>query len=67
LAAVAGSYGTGDKRDFWLVRKADELLVIELRPGAAYRRIVLEVSDPHAEALRLRPELGAYAGTFSGR
>jgi hypothetical protein len=63
----AGSYGVGDKRDFWLVRKAEHLLVIELRPGAAYRRIVLEVADPHAEALRLRPAVGAYEGTFSER
>jgi hypothetical protein len=63
----AGFYGTGDKRDFWLVRKAEQLLVIQLRPGAAYRRIVLEVPDPHAEALRLRPAVGAYTGTFSER
>ena len=63
----AGSYGTGANRDFWLVRKAEQLLVIELRPGAAYRRIVLEVPDPRAEVLRLRPTVGAYAGTFTER
>jgi hypothetical protein len=63
----AGSYGSGGKRDFWLVRKAQQLLVFELAPGAAYRRIVLEVPDPHAEALRLRPSVGAFAGTFTDR
>ena len=63
----AGSYGTGERRDFWLVRRAAQLLVIELEPGQPYRRLVLEVPDPHAEALRLRPALGTYAGTFDAR
>jgi hypothetical protein len=63
----AGSYGVGSSRDFWLVRKAQQVLVFELAPGAPYRRIVLEVPDPHAEALRLRPLLGAYTGTFADR
>lgn len=54
----AGSYGTGAARDFWDVRKGAQVLVIQLRPGASYRRIVLEVDDPHAELLRLRPALG---------
>ena len=63
----AGSYGVGDSRDFWLVRKAQQVLVFELAPGAPYRRIVLEVPDPHAEALRLRPLVGAYTGTFADR
>jgi hypothetical protein len=61
----AGSYGVGATRDFWLVRKAQQVLVFELAPGATYRRIVLEVPDPHAEALRLRPLVGAYTGTFT--
>ena len=60
----AGSYGTGARRDFWDVRRASVVLVVELRPGAAYRRLVLEVPDAGAEALRLRPLVGAYAGTF---
>jgi hypothetical protein len=63
----AGSYGTGGSRDFWLVRKAEQVLVIELEPGAAYRRIVFELPDPHTVALQLRPELGAYTGTFTER
>jgi hypothetical protein len=60
-----GSYGTGSERDFWMVRKAEQVLVIQLQPGAAYRRLVLEVADPHAEALRLRPTVGAYTGTLA--
>lgn len=60
----AGSYGTGASRDFWNVRRADQYLVVQLAPGASYRRVVLEVADPHAEALRLRPNIGAYAGSF---
>lgn len=62
----AGSYGIGSSRDFWLVRRAEQFLVIELEPGGPYRRVVLEVLDPHAEVLRLRPALGAYTGTFAG-
>jgi hypothetical protein len=54
----AGSYGTGSRRDLWLVRRAPELLVIELHPGQRYRRVVLQVPDPHAEAARLRAALG---------
>jgi hypothetical protein len=60
----AGSFGTGSRRDFWLVRRAPEVLVIELQRGEPYRRVVLEVPDPRAEALRLRPALGTYTGSF---
>jgi hypothetical protein len=63
----AGTYGSGSTRDFWLVRRAQQVLVIELEPGAPYRRIVLEVPDAQAEAVRLRPLLGAFTGTFAGR
>jgi hypothetical protein len=56
----AGSYGTGDDRDFWDVRRSAEVLVIQMTPGAAeYRRIIVEVPDPHSEMIRLRPTLGA--------
>jgi hypothetical protein len=61
----AGSYGTGATRDFWNVRRAKIVLVVQMRPVANYRRIVLEVPDPHAQALRLVPALGAYEGTFT--
>ena len=50
-----------------MVRKTEHVLVIELQPGAAYRRLVLEVPDPHAEAIRLRPALGVYTGLFADR
>ncbi|MCW2673470.1 MAG: hypothetical protein JWP14_2059 [Frankiales bacterium] len=60
----AGSYGTGSARDFWNVRRADTLLVIQMRPGAAYRRLVLEVPDPSATAHAMRPALGAFTGTL---
>jgi hypothetical protein len=63
----AGFYGRGRDRDFWLVRRASQVLVIELVPGAAYRRVVLELPDPRADALRLRPAAGAYTGTFGPR
>jgi len=51
----AGSYGRGSTRDFWLVRRAAELLVIELAPGSAYRKLVLEVPEPQAALARLLP------------
>jgi hypothetical protein len=56
----AGAFGLGDDRSFWHVRRADLLLRIECRPGAEFRRLVLEVPDPTAIAGRLRPALGAY-------
>ncbi|MDQ1625323.1 MAG: hypothetical protein QOJ49_821 [Actinomycetota bacterium] len=58
----AGSYGTGAARDFWNVRRGGRVLVIQLRPGASYRRVVLQVDDPEAEAARLIPTVGAYDG-----
>jgi hypothetical protein len=62
----AGSYGAATHRDFWDVRRAAEVLVIELvRDAGPYRRIVLEVADPHAEARRLQPDLGAAVLTGS--
>jgi hypothetical protein len=61
----AGSYGTGAARDFWNVRRSDTVLVIQMRPGASYRRVILQVDDPEAEAARLTPALGAYDGRFS--
>lgn len=61
----AGSYGTGVQRDFWDIRRADTVLVIQLVFGAPYRRIVLQVPDPHATALALGPAMGTYTGTFT--
>lgn len=61
----AGSYGRAPTRTFWNVRGAEQYLVIELRPGAGYERLVLEVPDPSATALRLRPSLGAWVGNYT--
>ncbi len=61
----AGSFGFGDRRDFWLVRKAPEVLVIELLPGEFYRRIILELPNVREEALRLRPRTGSYTGPLN--
>ncbi len=62
----AGSYGRGQDRDFWDVRRGKHVLVIELLPVASYRRLVLEVADAPAEALRLEPDLGAWTGVLRG-
>lgn len=61
----AGSFGTGARRDFWLVRRAEEVLVVELQPGQPYRRLVLEVPDAHAVSLGISPLTGVYKGAFA--
>jgi hypothetical protein len=58
----AGSYGTGVKRDFWLVRRAEQVLVLDLEPGQPYRRVVLQVADPERTAAELRPKIGSVVG-----
>jgi hypothetical protein len=37
---------------FWMVRQADEVLVVELH-DERYRRLVLEVDDPRSQATRI--------------
>ncbi len=54
----AGSYGRGEKREFWDVRKGDTVLVIDTTGTAPYTRLVLEVDDPAGKAAWLRSELG---------
>jgi hypothetical protein len=56
----AGIWRAGPDRDVWDVRQAEHVLWIELEPGADYRRLILEVPDPHAAALELRPVLGSF-------
>lgn len=51
----AGSYGVRPYRDFWDVRSGAEVLVVQLKPGADYRRLVLELPNAGEEVLRLRP------------
>src|SRR5689334_18621357 len=41
----AGSYGVGERRQLWMVRRAEHLLAIYLR-GDPYHRVVVEVPDP---------------------
>lgn len=58
----AGSYGIGARRDLWDVRCAERVLVVGLRPGAPYRRLVLQVAGVDDEAARLRLAVGTSAG-----
>jgi hypothetical protein len=52
-ALLAGSFGFGPSRAFWLVhRRRGPKLVLDLR-DQDYVRVVLEVSDPDAVASRL--------------
>ncbi len=57
----AGSYGLGDERSFWDVRRAEWVLVIECEPDGPYYQVVLELPDPQATARRLRGHLAPYA------
>ena len=41
----AGSYGVGERRQLWMVRRSTQLLAIYLR-GDPYHRVVVEVDDP---------------------
>jgi hypothetical protein len=43
----AGSYGLGERRQLWMVRRATRLLAVYLR-GDPYHRVVVEVEDPEA-------------------
>lgn len=49
--------GRGGKQ-FWYVRRAERVVVIELE-REEYRRLVLEVPDPDAEGDRIRKAAGA--------
>ena len=49
--AVGTWRGRGGKQ-FWCVHAAERVLVIDLERGE-YRRLVLEVADPDAEAIRI--------------
>lgn len=41
----AGSFGVGQRRQLWMVRRAERLLAIYLK-GDPYHRVVVEVPDP---------------------
>lgn len=50
---IAGFYGLGRNRAFWLVKRAREVVVVELE-GTPLARIVVEVDDPPAVATTIR-------------
>lgn len=54
---MAGSYGLGQNRTFWDIRRGARLLVISCRAGFEYRHIVLEIGDPDGTAARLAARL----------
>lgn len=64
--ARAGSFGRGDGRDLWDVRTGPRVLLVELRAGAPYRRIVLQVPDPDGTAERLRAALAVPGRAVEG-
>jgi hypothetical protein len=49
----AGSYGTGDSKQFWYVTNADRLLVVDLDHDR-FQRLVLEVDDVDGDVERIR-------------
>lgn len=54
----AGSYGAGSRRTFWLIRRGETVLVVDLAAGGDYRRVVLELEDPDGVAERLVRAVG---------
>ena len=52
----AGTYRADGRREFWDVRRADRVLVLDCVEPAPFHRIVLEVADPDGEAARLQAE-----------
>ena len=56
---LAGSYGSGEQRTFWDVRRAERVLVVSCRLGSEYKALVVEVPEPDAVAERLNAALVA--------
>ena len=52
-----GSYGFEPNREFWMVRRQAEVVVVEVRDWA-YRRLVLGVRDPESLATELDAMIG---------
>ena len=50
----AGTFGVGDRRELWCVRRADRVLMLELE-GERYRRVIVEIPD----AERVTEEINA--------
>jgi hypothetical protein len=57
--ARTGVYGPRNAPELWLVRNAHEVVYVETREPAKYRRIVLQVSDPRAAIAALRSRAAA--------
>ncbi len=47
---LAGTYRGRAGKSFWLVHKGTSALVLELKEGAAYSRIVVDVTNPESVA-----------------
>ncbi len=57
---TAGTFYQADFRpDFWSVRHAEQAVVIQCRPGAAYDEIIVEVDDPVGTVARVRAAIAA--------
>lgn len=50
-----GTFVVDGRREFWDVRSPGQVLEISLGAGAAWSRLILQVADPQAAALALRP------------
>jgi len=55
----AGSFGRGSSRELWDVRRGGRVVLVELRPGLPYQRVVLQVADPDAIAEQLRAAMAS--------
>jgi hypothetical protein len=57
---TAGTYYQSDFRpDFWTVRRPEQAIVIQCKPGAAFDEIIVEVEDPAATVTSIRAALPA--------
>jgi hypothetical protein len=55
---TAGTYYQSDFRpDFWVVRRPENAIVIQCRPGAAYDEIIVEVEHPATTVQLVRDAL----------
>ena len=52
---LLGSFGFGKDRTLVLVRRTSRAVIVELRPGGEYARLVLEVEEPDRLVRLLQP------------
>ena len=61
---TAGVYLRRGSRDFWNVRRADPVLVVDCtRRDGTWRALVVEVADPDRSAVELNAPLAALQAT----